>query len=61
MSNIKTFRERAGLTQFQLAEMLGVKRSTVAMWEAGTNMPKANKLLALAKILDCSIEELLEG
>ena len=61
MSNIKTFRERAGLTQFKLAEMLGVKRSTVAMWEAGTNMPKANKLPALAKILDCSIEELLEG
>jgi transcriptional regulator with XRE-family HTH domain len=33
-------RLRAGLTQAEMGELLGVDRSAVARWEAGTRMPQ---------------------
>ena len=56
--NIKNKRESKGLTQEELGKMLGVNRSTVAMWETGEAMPRADKLPELAKILGCSIDDL---
>mgnify|MGYP004551790127 FL=1 len=51
-------RERAKLTQRELADVLGVERSTVAKWESGAAYPRASQLPALAKALGCSIDEL---
>lgn len=51
----------AGLTQDNLAERLGVVRTTVAMWETGKSIPRADLLPDLAKILGCSIEDLLQS
>lgn len=56
--NIKNKRESKGLTQEELGKMIGVNRSTVAMWETGEAMPRADKLPELAKILGCSIDDL---
>ena len=58
--NIKEAREKAGLTQQDLANELGVGQSTVAMWETQKSLPRTDKLPALAKILGCTIDELLE-
>ena len=55
---IKEKRESIKLTQEELANMLNVKRSTVSMWETGEAMPRADKLPELAKILECSIDDL---
>lgn len=44
MNGISRLRKKANLTQRELAEKLNVRQSTVAMWEAGTNMPKASRL-----------------
>ena len=44
-------RERAKLTQRELADVLGVERSTVAKWESGTAYPRASQLPALARAL----------
>ena len=60
MSNIQKLRERAKFTQKYLAEKLGVGQSTVAMWESGAQMPRADKLPELARILGCTIDELFE-
>lgn len=60
MSNIQKLRERAKFTQKNLAEKLGVGQSTVAMWESGAQMPRADKLPELARILGCTIDELFE-
>lgn len=60
MGNIQKLRERAKFTQKSLAEKLGVGQSTVAMWESGVQMPRADKLPELAKILGCSIDDLFE-
>ena len=59
--NIKKAREKVGLTQQELANELGIAQSTVAMWETQNSLPRTDKLLALAKVLGCTIDELLKG
>lgn len=55
---IKEFRMSANLTQLELADKLGVQRTTITMWETGEVMPRADKLPEIAKILNCSISDL---
>ena len=57
---IKELRGLKNLTQEDLAQELNVERSTVAMWEADQAMPRADKLPELARILECTIDELYE-
>lgn len=58
--NIKKAREKAGLTQQELADKLGVGQSAVAMWESQKALPRTDKLPVLAKILKCSVSALLK-
>lgn len=58
MEDIKRLREAQGKTQKQLADEMGVERSTVAKWEAGTALPRADKLPKLAEVLGCSVADL---
>ena len=53
-------RERAGLTQLQLSEQLGIPQPTIASWETDRALPRADKLIDIAKLLNCTIEELLK-
>jgi len=55
---ITELRERAGLTKTQVADKLGVHRSTVCKWETGVNKPTADGLLKLADLFHCSVDEL---
>ena len=58
---IKELREEAGLTQTDLAEGLGYRsRALIAMWESGQRKPPSDKLPKLAKILNCSINDLFK-
>ena len=59
MNRIKKIREKRGLTQKQLSEMIMVNQSTVAMWETGKSVPRASNLLKLSNTLNCSVDELL--
>ncbi len=56
---IKNCRIRAKFTQEEVADRLGIDRSTVAKWKTGTASPRADKLLQLARILNCTADELL--
>lgn len=58
--NIKNIREQAGLTQVEVAKALNVGQSAVAAWETGRTLPRADKLIDIAKLLNCTIEELLK-
>lgn len=58
MEGIKQKREALDITQKQLAEKMGVERSTVAKWEAGVAFPAAAKLPKLAEVLGCSVADL---
>lgn len=58
---IRNIRKSKKLTQEQLARELGVRRSTVAMWENGSSQPRTALLPKLADILGCTVDELLRG
>jgi transcriptional regulator with XRE-family HTH domain len=54
-------RESAGLTVSQVINRLGVRKATYLAWEADRSEPRANKLVALAGILNVSPTYLLSG
>ena len=51
MVNLAKLREKRGLTQENVSRIMGIDRSTVAKWEAGDALPRADKLPILAKLL----------
>lgn len=56
--SFESARKKAGLTQKELAEKLGVDQSAVSFWETGRSAPRGAKLFRLADILNCTIDEL---
>lgn len=60
MEEIKRYREKNGISQKEIAESLGVCQQSVAKWETGAAKPRADKLPALAKLLHCTVDQLLE-
>jgi transcriptional regulator with XRE-family HTH domain len=52
---IRSARRRADLSQLQLAELLGVRQSSVSQWERGSTRPSTVHLLALAAALKSSL------
>ncbi|MBN2997390.1 helix-turn-helix transcriptional regulator [Ruthenibacterium lactatiformans] len=52
--NFKQHRVSNNLTQEQVAQDVGVQRTTVAMWESGKSRPRAELLPKLAKLFGCS-------
>ena len=57
--NIKRFRKEKGMTQEELAEVLGVTVGAVSKWENGNNTPDIVMLTILADFFDVSIDVLL--
>lgn len=56
---IKKFREKAGITQMELAKKIGVNQTAISQWERGSTLPSASKLPLLASILSCTVDDLL--
>lgn len=57
---LKSARKSAGLTQGQLAEKLIVSRQAVTKWESGKGMPDIDNLRKLSKLLNVSVDYLLD-
>ena len=49
-------RDRAGLSQMELADRLGVSRQAVSRWESGDTTPTMDKLKTLARIYGVSLD-----
>ena len=58
---LKSARKSIGLTQGQLAEKLLVSRQAITKWEAGKGMPDIENLKQLSKLLNISIDSLLDS
>ena len=58
---IQECRKEVGLTQMQLAEMLGITDRAVSKWETGRTLPDSSIMLELCKILKISVNDLLNG
>ena len=57
-SPIRRARERKGLTQRRLAELLGMDGQTVGSWERGTRFPHVEVRAKLSEVLGTSLEDL---
>lgn len=59
-SALRAARKRAGITQHELARMVGVAGGErISLWERGEIVPRARTVGALAKALDVPVDELL--
>lgn len=56
----KRSRLLAGKTVDDVKNALNVSRVTVWLWETGKNKPQADKLLSLAKLYGCTVDDLLK-
>jgi len=56
---ISELRKKCNLTQFELADRLGISFQAVSNWERGNSMPDISKLPELAEILNTTIDELV--
>lgn len=51
-------REKKGLSQLGLSELIDVSQAAIGQWERNTFIPKSNKLNKLAEVLDVPYDEL---
>ncbi|MBQ8891355.1 MAG: VanZ family protein [Bacilli bacterium] len=58
---IKTKRKEKNLTQEELASRINVTEKAISRWETGRGTPDISLLVPLAKELDVSVSELLNG
>lgn len=57
--NLKTLRRSRGLSQKDLAKMVGVDQRTVSAWETGVCEPSFSVLLRLCEIFNESFDGIL--
>ena len=60
-STVKRLREEKGITQLQLAEMLGVTAKAVSKWETAKGLPDISLIEPLSSALGVSVMELMSG
>lgn len=56
---IKQLRKKKGISQSELAEVIGVKNNTVSTWERGTRKPDFEALNLLSDYFEVSFEYIL--
>jgi transcriptional regulator with XRE-family HTH domain len=59
--NFRTLRLQRGLSQAELAELVGIKQATIWGYESGECKPKFDVATKLAKIFDVTVETLYSG
>ena len=57
---IYLLRKKRGLSQEQLASELHVSRQAISKWESGSSLPESEKLIALSKYFQVSIDDLIK-
>lgn len=57
--NFKKYRKQSGFTQKEIALMLGISQSNISDWENNVSRPEYENLIAIARIYDVTVDELL--
>ena len=52
-------RKKAGWSQEELAEKMGVSRQSISKWEGALSVPDMNRILKLSELFDVSTDYLL--
>jgi transcriptional regulator with XRE-family HTH domain len=56
---LRALREAAGLSQRELARLIGQEQSNVRYWETSGTLPRSDVLIPIARALGVTVEELL--
>ncbi len=59
--NLKSERERCGYNQKQLALKIGTSQQRISEWECDKVEPTVSNVVAIAKALDVSYDDLFDG
>ena len=59
--NLKAERTAAGLSQMEMARLLGVKQQQVSQWECDKVEPTLYNIAMILQILEIHFEDLMEG
>jgi transcriptional regulator with XRE-family HTH domain len=59
MEKLKELRSAKGMTQSQLGEYIGAKKSAVCLWESGKRQPDQETLVRLASFFSVTVDYLL--
>lgn len=60
-TRLKALRKNKKITQQQVADAIGVSKTSVIYWEKDENLPKHDSLMALARVLGVTSDYLLNG
>ncbi len=60
-NNLKIYRMKAGMTQEDIADKLGVSRQSVAKWERGESLPDIESCVALADTFGMTVDMLVRN
>lgn len=58
---LRQLRKQNRLSQTELGKKIGVSRSSICAFEAGTREPSNDALLKISELFDCSIDYLMTG
>lgn len=59
LNGLRELRERAGLTQDRFAKLLGMRAHSVWRWEIGLRAIPEDRLIDVARVLACAVEDVL--
>jgi len=59
-NKLKEMREKRGLSQEKLAELVGVTRQTVISIEGGKYVPSLELALKFSKLFKCKVEDIFD-
>jgi len=60
-ARLAALRRAAGLSQTELAQLVGEPQQNIAFWEQSEKPPRSDVLPKLAKVLGVRVEQILEG
>lgn len=58
---LQGLRKKAGYSQEQVAEMLGISRQAISKWESGQGNPEIDNVIKLTEIYQVSADYILSG
>lgn len=59
MNRIRELRKKAGYSQKDLADILGVGQTAISAWEIGRNEPRISTYFLLSKFFGCSLDYIM--
>ena len=59
--NMRVLREQKNMTKTELAEYVGVTHAAISYYESGQKMPNAVTAAKIARMLDTTVEKLVNG